>query len=295
MTKRVMAALCLLSLPALAQHRVVELIEQKTLAAIAEFDEEFDGALGVAAIDLINGRVMQYHGDAVFAQASSIKIPILARMFEAAAEGKFRMDDRVTLTASDTAGGSGELRKKLELGPVTLTVRELMTAMIETSDNTATNKCIAMVGMESVNALMERHGLRDTRLRRVMMDSGAARAGRENISTPLEMARLAELIYRGQVVSEDAAREMIEIMALVKAAMRAAVPAETRVASKPGGVPGVHAETGIIYLERRPFALSVMSSALGPDAKNPVGEVTRIVLRHFERLASTNEYGHRLW
>jgi beta-lactamase class A len=55
------------------------------------------------------------------------------------------------------------------------------------SDNSATNVLIERVGMEKVNKLMDRLGLKQTRLRRKMMDLKAAREGRENVSTPREM------------------------------------------------------------------------------------------------------------
>lgn len=285
----------LLALPLLAGDTVTTLLERKTLAAIAEYDRGFDGALGVAAIDLTTGRSFSYHGDTVFAQASSIKIPILLRTFRLADEGKLKLDERLTMTKADVAGGSGELQKRLADGDVTLTWREVAAAMMESSDNAATNKLIARVGMESVNRLMDELGFLNTRLRRVMMDSGAARRGWENVSTPEEMARLAELIHRGKAASEASTKEMLEMMSRVKAEMRKAVPEAIRVASKPGGVPGVSCETGIVYLERRPFAVSVMGAAMGEGQKSAVGDVTAIVLKHFQRLAGMNESGHKVY
>lgn len=289
-----MLAICFAA-PLAAQENVEALLERKTLAAIAKYDEGFDGALGVAAIDLSTGRMFSYHGGAVFAQASSIKIPVLMRLFQLAEQGKPRLDDKVTMTKADIVGGSGELQKKLADGDVTLTWRELAAAMMESSDNAATNKLIALAGMEQVNRLMDEMGFHATRLRRVMMDAQAARSDLENVSTPVEMARLAELLYRGKAVSAEASRQMLDIMSLVKAEMRKAVPAAVRVASKPGGVPGVNCETGIVFLERRPFVLSVMGAGMAEGAASPVGPVTAIVLKHFERLAALNAFGHRVY
>ena len=105
-----------------------------------------------------------------------------------------------------------------------MTVEDLVTAMIETSDNTATNRLIALVGMERVNAMLDRPGFRQTRLRRIMLDAEAAARNDENVSTPMEMAKLAELIYRGKAVDADSSRRMTEIMNLVSADFRAAIP-----------------------------------------------------------------------
>ncbi len=279
---------------ACAQPTLSELLESKTLAELRRFDDGFDGALGVKAIDLKTGRSFGIHSDTVFPQASVIKIAILARMYQAARAGKFTMDVPVTITPGEAVGGSGRLQERLRGGAaVTLTVRELITAMIEWSDNTATNKCIGLAGMDDVNHMMDDLGLRHTRLRRRMMDSAAVARSEENISTPDEMARLMEMIYSGKVVDQAASREMIETLKRVSGGMREGLPLDVETASKTGELPGARGETGIVFLEGRPFVLSVMSAFID-DRRTPVPEVTRIVFRYFEKLAGANAWGNRL-
>jgi beta-lactamase class A len=249
--------------------------------------------LGVAAVDLTTGQMLIYNAEVVFPQASSIKIPIMIRVFEAAAHGKVTLHEKITMQPADAVGGSGHLRSLLRAGPVTLSVEHLVIAMIESSDNTATNVLIRLVGMDSVNAMLHRLGFRKTRLGRVMLDAPAARRGDENVSTPLEMARLMELIYSGKAVDQRSSNRMLEILQLVDADFRRAIPSAVPVASKPGQIAGVRCETGIVMLKGRPFALSVASSFLD-GAISPVPEAVRIVFRHFEKLAASNDYGHRV-
>lgn len=272
-----------------AESSVQHLLEAKMHNRIKAVDDALPGALGVATIDLTSGRIYVYNGEAVFPTASAIKIPIMVQMFRA----KVNLEERITLQPSDAVGGSGILQKPLSKGPVTLTVRELMTAMIEHSDNTATNRCIQIAGMERVNALITGLGLRSTRLRRVMMDSAAAKRGDENISTPVEMARLVEMLYRNKLSAPQDTRQMLDILKLVKADFRSTLPPEVEVASKPGAIPGVHCEAGVVLLKGRPFVLSVFSTFLNDDA-NPLPEVTGIVFEYFRKLAQSNEYGHRV-
>ena len=290
----IFGALVLASL-ARAQPTLIDLLENKTMAELRRFDEGFDGALGVAAIDLTTGRVFALHGDTVFPQASVIKIAILARMYQAARAGAFTMETPVTITASESVGGSGHLQERLKKGapPITLTVRELIDAMIEWSDNTATNKCIALAGMDDVNRMMNTLGLPHTRLRRKMMDAAAVARGEENVSTPGEMSRLLEMIYRGKVVDPAASREMIETLKKVSGGMQAGLPLDVETASKTGELPGARGESGIVFLEGRPFVLSVMSAYID-DRLSPVPDVTRIVYRYFEKLAGANAWGNRL-
>lgn len=118
-----------------AQADVEDLLEQKTIERIRDFDAHFDGVLGVAAVDLANGHVFSYHGDAVFTQGSSIKIAILIGVFQAERTGKLRRSDRVMVLPRDIAGGSGTLAARLGKGEaLTLTVEELMRHMIVESE-----------------------------------------------------------------------------------------------------------------------------------------------------------------
>lgn len=284
-------AIWLVTLAAFAQEPAA-LFEKKTLERIAAIDARLDGVLGVAAIDLKSGHAFSYHGDLVTAQASLIKIPILVTAFQQAESGGLKLDGSIALTEKDKAGGSGTLDARLGKEPLELTVRELLTLMVRDSDNTATNAVIRLVQRERVNALMLTLGLKSTRLRRIMMDGEAARRDEENTSTPLEMARLVELIYRGRVVSRKACDEMMGMLKLVRADFRGALPPGVEAASKPGSVPGVRTEAGIVFLEGRPYVLSVMSSLLAGET-NPVRDVVEVVQQHFERLARSNRYGHR--
>lgn len=278
---------------AVAQSPVAELLERKTLAEIRAVAGRLDGVLGVAAIDLTTGRTLTLEADSVFPQASAIKIPILVTLFRAARAGALRLADNVTLTEKDAVGGSGRYAKRLRSGPLTLSVRDLAAAMIDWSDNTATNRLIAMLGRERVNRTMDELGFPKTRLMRVMMDSAAAARDDENVSTPMEMARLMESIWSNQAADAESCREMLEILKLTDKEMKGGVPDGVEVAAKSGVLDGVRCEIGIVFLDRRPFALAVMTAYLD-RSRNPVAEVTELIFRHFEKVANANRFGRRL-
>jgi beta-lactamase class A len=126
-----------------------------------------------------------------------------------------------------------------------------------------------------------------------MMDSAAARADRENVSTPADIARLLALIWRGEAAAPDDCREILSIMKRVNGAFRATITDDVEVASKTGEVGGVYTEGGIVMLKNRPFAFAVMTSLL-PDGVNPIPAVAAILYRHFERLGRGNLYGNEV-
>ena len=288
---RVSPALLIILLCAFAgsvagQTAAADALERETIARLQALDERTEGVVGVAAIDLTDGRTLAWNPDVICASASTIKVPVMIEVYRQ----QIPRDRQITLAASDLIASSDRLEILLRRGPATFSVRELLAAMIEVSDNTASNALIKLVGMDRVNATLEQMGLKATRLRRIMLDSAAARRGDDNTATPLELAKLAEFLYRGKGAG---AEEMIGFLKRVEAGVRKAVPAAVDVASKPGEVPGARSELAIVYLQGRPFALGVMSAFLR-DGVDPVPEAASIVYGHFERLARSNRYGNRL-
>ena len=274
------------------QTSVADLWEQKTLSRLKQFDAQWDGVIGAVAIDLTTGHVINYNGNAVFPQASSIKIPVMIQIFRDVRAGKLQMDQEVAISMNDSVADSKRFDAAAKSAGK-MKLRELIEAMIEISDNAATNKLIAMAGMAQVNRTLDEMSLINTRLRRKMIDIAAATRDEENVSTPMDMARLVEMLYRGKVVDEAASKEMLDIMTRSNADMRKAVPAAVRVAAKPGELNQVKCETGVIFLDRRPFVLSVASTFNGGD-HNPLQEMIRIFFHHFEMLNHSNRYGRSL-
>ena len=284
----------LLAISLSAQTPPADLLETKLRARIQKIDDRLNGVLGVAAIDLATGRAFQYNADTVFPTASTIKVPILIQMFRTARLGEFKWSDSLTLQPTDTVGGSGHLQEALAKGPVTLTVEEMVAKMIIDSDNTATNRVIGMAKMDRVNRLVQELGMKQTRLRRIMMDTHAAIKGNENVTTPLEMARIAESIYRHKAADPEDCDSMVAIMKRVPGAIRSTVPASIEVASKTGSLPGVHCEVAIVYGPIKPFVLSIYSAFLDKD-ENPLPEVAKLLFEHYnEKLGKSNAYGNQV-
>src|SRR5712671_2424597 len=150
---------------------------------ILDIDRGLDGVMGVAIVDLTDGRKYLLHANDVYPQASSIKICVLSDLYRQAQQGELKLTDLYTVNAADLVQDS-DIMGGLTPGVTQITLRDLATMMVAVSDNSATNVLIDRVGMDNVNVFLNAQGLRDTHLRRKMMDLKAATEGRENVSTP---------------------------------------------------------------------------------------------------------------
>src|SRR5205807_8905117 len=166
--------------------------------AIRDVDQHLDGVAGIAIEDLTTGDHFFLHENEVFAQASSIKITVLAELYRQAQQGKLKLTDLYTVQASDLVPDS-DIMGGLTPGVTRITLHDLATMMIAVSDNSATNVLIDRVGMDNVNAMLANAGVTHIKLRRKMMDLKAAGEGRENVATAREMSHLLTMIYEGKL------------------------------------------------------------------------------------------------
>jgi len=266
---------------------------QKLEAQIQEVDQHLDGVMGVAIEDITTGDHFFLHEDEVFAQASSIKITVLANLYLQAEQGKLKLTDLYTVQLSDLVPDS-DIMNGLTPGVTRITLRDLATMMVAVSDNSATNVLIDRVGMPNVNTMLDSLGLTHTRLRRKMMDLQAAKEGRENISTPHEMMQLLYAIYRGKVLNKESTADFFKMLSTNKNSwIPRDLPADLKVANKPGALEAVRNDSGIVFVEGRPYVICVMTSFLRNerDGENAISKISLAAWQMFDRLSRATEYG----
>jgi beta-lactamase class A len=268
------------------------LLWHKLAAEVADADAHLDAVVGVAIKDLISDQTYFLNPDEVFPQASSIKTALLATMYREHQDGTLKLGDLYTVNAADLVPDSS-IMGGLTPGVTRVTNRDLATMMVAVSDNSATNVLIDRVGMENVNAFLERLGLHQTRLRRKMMDLKAAQEGRENVSTPREMAALLEALYRKKVLNAALTDDFFTMLATKKDSwIPRYLPEDLKIANKPGSLEGVRNDSGVIFATR-PYILCVMTTYVRNerDAEEAIAKISLAAYRMFDRMGRASEYG----
>jgi len=292
---KLIASTLLLLASALAQSapNKQELLWQKLETSVTDTDRSLDGVMGVAIVDLTDNHQYLLHADDVYPQASSIKIAVLAELYRQSQQGKLKLTDSYTVNASDLVPDS-DIMGGLTPGVTKLTLRDVATMMVAVSDNSATNVLIDRVGMDNVNALMTSLGLKHTLLRRKMMDLKAAGEGRENVSTPKEMSTLLQQIYHGKVLNKEMTDDFFKVLSTHKDSwIPRYLPEGLKMANKPGALEGVRNDSGVIFVENRPYIICVMTTYLRreSDGEEAIARVSQAAYRMFDRLARASEYG----
>jgi beta-lactamase class A len=277
----------------------LESLWTKLESTINDIDRNLDGVLGVAIEDLSTGQRLLLHGDSVFPQASSIKIAVLAELYRQAQlsaqgeAGKATLTDLYTVRAADLVQDS-DIMGGLTPGVTQITNRDLATMMVAVSDNSAANVLIDRVGMENVNALLDSLGLHNTKLRRKMMDVKAATEGRENISTPQDILTLLEKIYQEKVLNKEMTADFFKMLSTHKDSfVPRDLPDGLQIANKPGELEAVRTDSGIVFLQNRPYIICVMTTYLvrERDGEEAIAKISAAAYRYFDRLARSSQYG----
>jgi beta-lactamase class A len=213
--------------------------------ALAALAQQFDGVIGVAAVDIDTGRHFELRADEPFPMASVFKLPIALTVIDK----KLPLDERITITPDQFSRGWSPIAAAGKT--VTLTVRELLDSAVAQSDNTACDVLLRRAGGPAVvTSHMRELGITGLRVDRPENDIGTFAVAHpleyasdpRDTSTPAAMVKLLAIIHRR-------ANPLLLGMMLRSVnthRIAAGVPAKAIVKHKSGTMPGTLNDVAIV-------------------------------------------------
>jgi beta-lactamase class A/formylglycine-generating enzyme required for sulfatase activity len=121
--------------------RAAKAAEQRRLAAPPP------GVLGVSVVHVETGARADVNEDERFPMMSVYKLPIAIHALRQSQAGRLDLTKTVTLTAEDRRPGLSPLAQQIaQGGPTNITLRELLSAILRISDNTASDRLLREIG-----------------------------------------------------------------------------------------------------------------------------------------------------
>ena len=226
--------------------------------------DPFKGKVYLFAKNLETGESYSFNGDERVKTASTIKIAVMIEAFARVAEGRAKWTDELVLTKAARYSGSGIL-PELSDG-LRLSLQDCVRLMMTLSDNTATNMVLDYLSTDAVNARMNSLGFKYTRIMRRVGGGGESTEGKiaDNkrfglgSTTPHEMVQILEKLERGEIVSKEVSKEMIDLMKREQAryAIARTMP-EIPLASKYGALDHLRSDIAIAYSKRGKIAIAI--------------------------------------
>jgi beta-lactamase class A len=235
-----------LSAQSLEQPQGIERLRTQLESVI----KSVEGDIGVAAKHIETGEEIFINEDTYFPMASVFKIPVFVEVMAQIKEGRFTLDDEVSIEKADQHLGSGYL-SDLDAPGIKLSVRNLINLMMMISDNSATDILLTKVGTDNVNNRLRSFDLEkitvDRTCQHLIMDAigmdyekyknlpldevvkGLRKESLENPeayeeaaenfsqvikdqSSPKSMNRLLELIFKKEILDEESCDFIISVM-----------------------------------------------------------------------------------
>ena len=222
----------------------------------------FHGRMGYCVKVLDSGESINNRGDERFPTASTIKTGVALEAVREVEEGRLKWSDKHTVPPME--GRQYSMWAYFFKDGTTLDVDGWVNLMLTVSDNTATMVLREWLLPDNVNARLDSIGLHNTR---VLWDNFppdepdkiALRAQFGlGMTTPKEMNRLIELIYRHKAADDAGCEKILRILShqYWDDYTGINVPVDVKVASKSGAINRSRSEVALVFAEH-PYIVTI--------------------------------------
>jgi len=258
-------------------------------SAMAAMETRLAARIGVYAMTASGQRLYAYHANEWSAMCSTFKLPLAGAVLHKVDKQADRLDRMVRVSREELLPTSPVTAAEAAKGQIS--VERLVTAMLETSDNTAANLLLRSVGgPPAFTRWLRDIGDPSTRLDRYEPDLNTAYLGDQRDSTtPKSMAETVQRLLFGNVLSASSKQRIETSMVACQTGLnmlRAGLPSGWKVGDKtgrggngstndvavvwpPGGEPVIIA----VYLADCPAPLAAREAA--------IAEIGRMVTDYF--------------
>ena len=236
-------------------------MDKKLQVKLEEIIRGFNGDIGIYVKNLRTGKTVSINADTIFPTASIVKVPILLGIMDKLQKGELKYDQEIIYKDSLLYEGEdilGSFKDKEKIA-----VKKVIMLMMTTSDNTASLWLQSLAGKGTrINEILDSLGMKSTRV-------NSRTPGRENNrtqygwgqTTPLEMAKLFEMIYNFQIFSPVISEKMLRIMGrnFWDAEALSQIPPTIEVFCKNGAVNASRSEVLIANAVHNPYIFSIFT------------------------------------
>lgn len=250
---------------------------------LAAVMDAFPAKTALYCVDLATGApIAAIRETSRVVSASTIKVPILCCALQDVMDGTLSLEQTLSISAQDFCDDTEVFVPNYRQAGASLW--EMLYWMIVSSDNTATNTIITLLGFDHVNSYCQRIGLTQTSLQRKMLDFQAIAQGRNNYTSPMDLYHIFSMLYQGKILNQSLRDIAFDFLSRCRCTggLQRYIPDPVVVAHKPGGLDHLSHDAGIFLLKDRPFYLGIFTwdgPALDgqPQQNRLIGQLSRMV------------------
>ena len=287
---------------------------EKILAVAQAAQNTVSGKLGFAFCDLETGKTCCLHENTPFPTASVFKIFLLAELYRQLEAGTVQRDTCLRVEPVNAAPGSGALKRFHHAADLTVYNHAVLMMML--SDNTSTDLLFNLVTREAIlEHLILPLGLHDTKIdlnctdlirlfyggkigeRQNLRNTPAVlcQTEKNNCTSPRDIIKLLQSIYKSTILSEAGSRELLELMQPYPKYHRLEkyLPMGTKIRRKTGSLDRVVNDAGIVFTDKGDYIIGVFYN--GNTANEADYAVDEKKLQGEELISKLSEEVYRLY
>ena len=241
--------------------------------------------IAVLVKDLKEDKVIfKYNEDKKYVSASIIKVPIMIEALSRVDLGEINLDDKFNIGDDNKVDFSVITEQDLK----ECTFEELIEWMIISSDNTATNVLIDILGLEDINDRIKKLNMKNTLLERKMMDFKAIEYGRNNYTSLNDMLIAMEGLYRGVLISSEMSLKAIDILKNQRDnfMLKRYIRDNVTLANKTGELDKLNNDVGIFYTKNHNYFIGIFVHDVkkNKDAYEIIGKISKEVYDYYKNI-----------
>jgi beta-lactamase class A len=187
--------------PAQSPGAIASNPDAKLLATVQDAIGEDSDHIGVSVKRLTDGRSAQVNGDFQFYAASTFKLAVLYEAELRHARGELAYDDRITMTEEDMEQDLGTAGYLNIADDGSISIADILRPMIEVSDNSSAVALMHFLGTSRIDQTLRGLGIETMTLNSEQL-----------WTTPNDLARLMEAIYRGEGTTDAERANMRDLL-----------------------------------------------------------------------------------
>lgn len=240
--------------------------------------------IAVLVKDLKENKILfKYNENKKYISASIIKVPIMIEALSRFDLGQIKLEDKFKISDTDKVDFSIITEQNLN----ECAFEELIEWMIISSDNTATNVLIDILGLENINNTIKKLNMKNTLLERKMMDFKAIEFGKNNYTCLNDMLIAMEGLYRGTLISSEMSEIAIDILKNQRDSfmLKRYIRDNVTLANKTGELDNLNNDIGIFYTKNSDYFIGVFAHNVkkNKDAYEIIGRISKEVYDYYKK------------
>ena len=237
-------------------------------------------------IQVLNENTPLYEkdSDVQMVSASTIKVPIMCCALHEVLQGNMTLNQMIQVEKEDIL----EDTQVFEHGPDQYSLEELIGWMIISSDNTATNVLIRVLGMDNINDYIQHElHLKKTKVERIMLDFEAVKNGENNYTSHQDQMSIYTKLFNHDILNDELCEKALDILynQRAKDLIMRYIPYRTPFAHKTGGLDYLVHDCGVMTINNTQFYFGVSAwDCQDIDGNRAlVGQIGRLVYNYYQK------------